>query len=110
MSTQFDASEILAAVEEHISALPTTRRRRPADDGAAEDENYGAAPVADDSIRLELSHEQQVDLHLLLWLLADTKGPGQVGIMRQIRSLLGLTGDSPARREARRAYGKGGAA
>ena len=108
-TNDFDADSILAAVEEHINGLPVTRRRRPADDNEPEGENYcaPAQPVDVPSLHLELTHAQQVDLHLLLMILADTKGAGQSAILRQVRAMLGLSADSLA--EARRSYGKGGA-
>ena len=106
MNTQFDVSEIVAAVEQHIEALPVTRRRRRDADRTSECENYGGMPVDAETMRLELDHEQAVDLHLLLWFMRDGKAPERSAAFRQLWALLGLSGDTAAYREANRAYGR----
>ena len=106
MSTQFDVSEIVAAVEQLVDSLPVTRRRRSVDDRAPEVENYSGLPVDAQNRILELDHEQQVDLILLLWLVRDGKAPERSAAFRQLWTLLGLSGDTAAFREANRAYGR----
>lgn len=93
----FDASEILAAVEEHIDALPARKRRKPYDDGAAETENYNGIDPAAVSIRCELTHDDQVTLILLLWELGRAGDEGTRGtICRQIWAMLGLSTELPS--------------
>ena len=107
MSTpKLDPSEILAAVEEHIESLPVTRRRRRDADCSSECESYGGLPVDAQNRILELDHEQQVDLILLLWFMRDGKAPERSAAFRQLWALLGLSGDTAAYREANRAYGR----
>lgn len=109
---QLDPSEILAAVEQLVDSLPVTRRRRRDADRTSECENYGGLPVDAQNRILELDHEQQVDLILLLWFMRDGKAPERNAAFRQLWTLLGLSGDTAAFREANRAYGRaqGGAA
>ena len=106
MNTQFDVSEIVAAVEQLVDSLPVTRRRRRDADRTSECENYGGLPVDAETMHIELTHEQQVDLILLLWFMRDGKAPERSAAFRQLWTLLGLSGDTPAYREANRAYGR----
>lgn len=107
MSTpKLDPAEILRSVEEHIESLPVTRRRRRDADRSSETENYGGLPVDAETMHIELTHEQQVDLILLLWIIRDGKAPERNAAFRQLWTLLGLSGDTAAFREANRAYGR----
>ena len=102
----FDADDILSGLEAYIDELPA-KRRKPYDDGAAEGENYGGLPVDATSLALELTYEEQVELHLLLFDLASVlsrKKAPQGPAFKRVRDLLCLSDDSPARLEALRRH------
>jgi hypothetical protein len=99
-------AQIIAGVEEYFDSLPAKRRRRTQaeineQDTTPETENYNGMDPAAVSIRCELTHADQVTLHLLLWELGRARGASAAhAIIVEIRDMVGLSYEMPSYEEA----------